>query len=236
VSEEAKTEDQLQSEAAAAREDLELRTEELQAAQARVTELEQRLRLIHESRPYRFAWRVWRISSRARASLSRLRPRASRPDQAEAGPETQGPDEVLYAAAYSEVSKAPLLNADPAAGEPAGEGKEFYYGSRGMRETQAKRAGSLRAVQLLGGLTESQVDSALSALEGDGPAESEPLIITDCDALRRLDSSGFLYEYIPPREDWEQVLGRDVTDYDDFVRRRLLSIGSMYGLAIVPEV
>jgi hypothetical protein len=234
---EAPTVERLQKEISAARGDLELRTEELQAAQARVTELEQRLRLIHESRPYRFAWRVWRVRARTRGSLSRLRPGASRPspDQAGAEPETLGLDEVLYAAAYSEVSSAPLRSAETAGGEQAAEAKEFYYGSRGVRATEPEQTGPLRAVLLLGALTEPQLDSALRALDRHGSAESEPLIITDCDALRRLDSSGYLYEYIPPREDWEQRLERDGAGYDDFVRRRLVSIAGMYGLASVPE-
>jgi hypothetical protein len=88
---------------------------------------------------------------------------------------------------------------------------------------------------LLGGLTEPQLDSALRELALNVADEDEPLVITDCDALRTLDSAGYLYEYIPAREDWERHLGRDPDDYDRFVRRRLASIAGMYGLAAVPS-
>ena len=74
----------------------------------------------------------------------------------------------------------------------------------------------------------------MRTLNGSGPAEREPLVITDCDALRMLDGSGYLYEYIPPREDWEQRLGRDNRGYDEFLRRRLASIAGMYELTDLP--
>ena len=89
---------------------------------------------------------------------------------------------------------------------------------------------------LFGGLTEPQLTDALRALALDEAADGEPLVITDCDALRTLDSAGYLYEYIPPREDWERHLRRDGDDYDRFVRRRLASIVGMYGLAGVPSI
>jgi hypothetical protein len=227
----------LQRQVDTAREGLELRTAELEAAQARLTELEQRLRLIYQSRPYRFAWRIWRMRARTRASLARLRPRASQEQAGTGAREIQAlaPDEVPYAAGYAEVTKQPLSNGQGGQIARAQEARPgFYYGSRGIRETDQEQSGPLRAVLLLGGLTEPQLDSALRALALDGPADGEPLVITDCDALRTLDSAGYLYEYIPPREDWER-LGRDGGDYDVFVRRRLALIAGTYGLPGIPS-
>jgi hypothetical protein len=190
---------------------------ELEAARARVTELEQRLRLIHESRTYRAASRMWRVRARTRALFFRRRLEESRGPSKTAGDEVNG--------GVSEI-------------EPASQDAQplLYYGSRGVRETDPERPGPLRAVLLLGGLTERQLDRELHALAFDDAADSEPLVVTDCDALRTLDSAGYLYEYIPPREDWERHLGRNGDDYDEFVRRRLASIAGMYGLPGVPSI
>jgi hypothetical protein len=227
----------LQRKVDAAREGLELRTAELEAAQARLTELEQRLRLVYQSRPYRFAWRIWRVRARTRASLSRLRRRASQQPETSLGEmQALAPDEVAYAAGYTEVTKQSLSNGHGGQTTAAEEARPaFYYGSRGLRATDQERPGPLHAVLLLGGLTEPQLEIALRALAVDGPADAEPLVITDCDALRTLDSAGCLYEYVPPREDWEQRLGRNADDYDHFVDRRLASIAATYGLAGVPQ-
>jgi hypothetical protein len=227
--------DILQSELDAAREDLKLRTAELEAAQARLTEFEQKLRLIYRSRPYRLAWRLWRTRARTRSALSRLRPGASRKrEEAVEEMEALAPDVVAYAAGYAQVSKRPLANNHSDQGEPAQDA--FYYGSRGVRATDQDRSGPLHAVLLLGDLTEPQLESALRELAINGPAEGEPVVITDCDALRTLDSAGYLYEYIPPRQDWERRLGRTSDDYDHFVQRRLALIAAAYGLASVPEL
>ena len=234
---------QLQQELTRTRRDLEIRTAELEAAQARFTELEQRLRLIHESRPYRIAWKAWRIREKARAPFSRNRLEAPRPGSGQDGAADEGglapggPDEVLYAAGYTEVSSAPLTNAATGQVGAAPSTRDFeqeYHGSRGVRAVDPGQAGPLRPVLLLGGLSEAQLDKALRALNGSGPAEPAPLIITDCDALRMLDASGYLYEYVPPREDWEQRLGRDERGYDEFLRRRLASIAGMYELTDLP--
>ena len=237
--------ERFRKEVEAARKDLELRTAELETAQARLKQLEHRLRLIHESRPYRFAFRMWRIRAKIRAPLSRS-PAGTSPDQEEAAADTvrqpPAPDQAPAAAGHSKAIAAraedadpvPVENAEPASGGDAD--PVSYWGSRGVRETDPGRSGPLRAVMLLGGLTEPQLDSALRELALNGAAEDEPLVITDCDALRTLDRAGYLYEYIPPREDWENHLRRDGDDYDRFVRRRLASIAGMYGLATVPSI
>ena len=236
-------ETQLQQELSRAQRDLEIRTAELEAAQARFTELEQRLRLIHESRPYRIAWKAWRIREKARASFSRNRLEAARRGSGQDGAADEGglapggPDEVLYAAGYTEVSSAPLTNAATGQVGAAPSTRDFeqeYHGSRGVRAVDPGQAGPLRPVLLLGGLSEAQLDKALRALNGSGPAEPAPLIITDCDALRMLDASGYLYEYVPPREDWEQRLGRDGRGYDEFLHRRLALIAGVYELTDLP--
>ena len=230
---------QLQQELKRTRRDLEIRTAELEAAQARFTELEQRLRRIHESRPYRIAWGAWRIRAKARAPFSRRRDAPALP-----GPEQEGsvdripdPDEVLYAAGYMEVSDKPLKNGATGkvgASSPGPDPGQEFYGSRGVRARDPEQMGPLRPVLLLGGVTQAELGKALRTLDGSSPAEREPLVITDCDALRILDGSGYLYEYIPPREDWEQRLGRDERGYDEFLRRRLASIAGMYELTDPP--
>jgi hypothetical protein len=216
-----------------ARDALELRTAELEAAQARVTDLEQRLRLIHQSRTYRFAWRMWRMRARMRRLLSALRRRTTEEGAEEI--QALAPDDVPYAPDDTEVTMRSLPDGPGREiGHPRGAQPAFYYGSRGVRATDPEQSGPLYAVPLLGGLTEAQLARALRALALDGRADGEPIVITDCDALRTLDSAGYLYEYIPPREDWERRLGRNGDDYDDFVGRRLVLIAGTYGLAAVP--
>ena len=234
---------QLQQELTRTRRDLEIRTAELEAAQARFTELEQRLRRIHESRPYRIAWEAWRIRAKARAPFSRNRreaPALPGPEQDGSADDRlpDGPDEVLYAAGYTEVSDTATDERRDRQGRSLcsrrADFEQEYHGSRGVRAVDPGQTGPLRPVLLLGGLSEAQLDKALRTLNGSSPAEREPLVITDCDALRMLDASGYLYEYVPPREDWEQRLGRDERGYDEFLRRRLASIAGMYELTDLP--
>jgi hypothetical protein len=242
--------ERLRKEVEAAREDLELRTAELETAQARLEELERKLRLIHESRTYRLAFRMWRIRARTRALVSRRRPRAPRElieapataEELEAQAATEELDaqptvEQLEGQATAEELEALAPEEPPyRPGDPAQDAEPLlYYGSRGVRTTDQEPSGPLHAVVLMGGMTESQLESALRALAVEDALDGEPLVVTDCDALKTLDSAGHLYEYIPPREDWERHLGRNGDDYDDFVRRRLASIAGMYGLAGVPS-
>ena len=225
--------------------DVEARTAELRTAQARVTALEQRLRLIHQSRTYRIASRMWRIRSRTRALFSWRRPKAQyEPRSAEVelaargAPESQvvAPDEVPLWAGRAGVTQQPDSNG--AGGGIARDEEEeplVYHGSRGFRATDQESSPPLHAVLLLG-LTEPQLVDALRALALGHDPDTEPLVITDCDALRTLDSAGYLYEYIPPREDWERHLRRDGDDYVRFLHRRLASIAGMYGLAGLPSI
>jgi hypothetical protein len=206
--------------------ELELRTEELEAAEARSEALQERLLEIQGSRPYRVASRLWRIRARARAPLSG-RPRRAREDAAEPAELDGGPEAPADAAGEAATADAPAEATER-------DFEQEFHGSRGVRVTDSEGIGPLRAVLLLGGQTEDQVREALDGLGGKSSGGAEPLIVTDCDALRTLDASGYLYEYIPPREDWTQRLGLDDSGYDEFLRRRLHSIAGMYGLTDMP--
>lgn len=243
---------------------------ELKAAQARVTELEERLRRMQHSRTYRAASRIWWIRARTRAVFRRRPTRAPRKlieapaeevelvsaEELEAQTRAEElevrrtaaelPAEVsaeeLEALASdrtpnAEISEQPASNGDGNVIDPARDAQPaFYYGSRGVRESDRDQSGPLRAVLLMGDVTQSELESALHALDHRDALDGEPLLVTDCDALKTLDSAGHLYEYIPPRGDWERHLGRNADDYDDFVRRRLASIAGMYGLTGVPSI
>lgn len=197
------------------REQSEQSASELQAAQARAAELEERLRQIQRSRTYRIASRMWRTRARIQALFSRPPWRTQRVGPKPAAPEVE--------------DKLPAASAETA--EPV-----VYYGSRGVLAADRELSGPLHPVLLLGGVTEPQLADALRDLAADGATHGQPLVITDCDALRTLDNAGFLYEYIPPREDWKRHLGRDGGEYDRFLRRRLASIAGMYGLAGPPSI
>jgi hypothetical protein len=211
--------------------ELELRTEELEAAEARSEALQERLLEIQGSRPYRVASRLWRIRARARAPLSG-RSRHAQEDATEAAEPDAGPEGPADAAAGEAAAPAEAADAPAEASERDFE--QEFHGSRGVRVTDSEGIGPLRAVLLLGGQTEDQLREALDGLDGKSSRGAEPLIVTDCDALRTLDASGYLYEYIPPREDWTQRLGLDNAGYDEFLRRRLHSIAGMYGLTDMP--
>ena len=192
----------LQRELKQARGELELRTTALEAAEARSDGFEQRLRQIQESRPYRMAWRLWRIRTRARAPLSRAgsgRPRSGQDDASEEAELSRGPDESLDATGNAEVFGATPTDAAPSAERDF---EQEFHGSRGIRSAGSELIGPPSAVVLLGGQTEDQLREALDLLGSANVGEAEQLIITDCDALRTLDAYGYLYEYIPPREDW----------------------------------
>jgi hypothetical protein len=51
------------------------------------------------------------------------------------------------------------------------------------------------------------------------------LYVTDCDAFHELRERGLLFEYIPPRQDWERHIGGS---YDAFLARRLRTITGTY--------
>jgi hypothetical protein len=124
------------------------------------------------------------------------------------------------------------------AGEVAGAGEEitetiWMSAERhdGQRE-EAPRGAISRAVTLLGVPSEERLAEALADLRRAGLAGSDLLVITDCDALRTLEDSGCRYEYVPPREDWQKLLGPDAGEYDDFLRRRLAMIGALHGVTV----
>jgi hypothetical protein len=192
------------------RRELDLQKAELRTAQARVQALERRLRHIQQSPPYRFALRLWRISGWARR---------------------RSPDQDLGREALELRPLRGLAEFDSAASAPAGT-EEF--GERSGEDTEAARRTGLQtdvaaAIYLLGGATEAELVEVLEGLSRD-PANSGALLITDCDALRRINEYGYRYEYVPPREDWETRLGHDGTAYDDFVARRLRTIGVEHGV------
>lgn len=192
------------------RRELDLQRAELSAAQARLGALEQRLRHIQHSPPYRFASKLWRISAWARR---------------------RSPDQGLRHEALELPGPRGFAEFDSAASAPAGT-EEF--GERSGEDTEAAPRPGLQtdvaaAVYLLGGATEVELAEVLEGLSRD-PANSGVLLITDCDALRRINDYGYRYEYVPSREDWETRLGHDGTAYDDFVARRLRTIGVEHGV------
>lgn len=176
---------------------------ELESAQARISDLETRIRRIQQSPPYRVASRLWRVRARLRAPLRGRIEREGVGTQADEIPEAEL---WISATAASEAGDTAVER------QPDG--------------------GVSRAVTLLGRPKEEQLVEALTALRGRGIGGSELLVITDCDALRVLDEFGCRYEYVPPREDWAQLLGRDPRSYDDFLRRRLAMIGTSHGVTV----
>jgi hypothetical protein len=135
--------------------------------------------------------------------------------------------------------RAPLRRRE---GEPAGPSKaasdsESWIpagvpdGRQDAEPQPPPSAGVSRAVTLLGLPSDQELTETLEELDRQGLADSELLVITDSDALRSLDQFHCRYEYIPPREDWE-TLGRDASEYEDFLRRRLEMIGAQHGVAV----
>jgi hypothetical protein len=193
------------------RREVELQRGELRAAQARVGALEQRLRRIQQSRPYRFAWTLWRFSAWARRR----------------SPDQDRRQEALEMRRFGEFAEFDSAPSAPAVteefGELSGEAAEALPDTVLQTDVAA-------AVYLLGGVTEVELVEVLEGLRRDHPANAGVLVITDCDALRRIDEYGYRYEYVPSREDWEKRLGHDGTGYDDFVARRLRTIGVEHGV------
>jgi hypothetical protein len=195
---------QLQSELSKARRDLALRTAELDAIRSRAADADQRLRRIEASGSYRLASRLWQVRRRALARVT---------GKGRSDP-TNG--EGVYAAGVAELGGPE--RPDAVAAQTDG------VGSRSATESP------VRAVWLLGGLTPKQLVRMVSAITRGAGDPARTLVISDCDAFRVLDGFGCLYEFIPPRVDWELRLGRDGGDYDGFVRRRLSTIAQTYGL------
>ncbi|MCE3267089.1 MAG: hypothetical protein K0S15_1798 [Solirubrobacterales bacterium] len=183
---------------------------ELEAAQARIADLEQRLRTLQGSATYRLASTLWRLRATARAPFQR----SARAKAAQAKLEAE-----LQKTKDSEIW---MSEARP---------------PRSTRRATAPRIpDSVRlrnAVRLLGGVTEDQLAVTLTELSEKGLTGPDLLVVTDCDALRPLDEYGCRYEYIPPRQDWEDLLGRAPGEYEEFLHRRLAMIGKLHGVTPV---
>jgi hypothetical protein len=182
---------------------------ELEAAQARIADLEQRLRRIQGSASYRLAFRLWRLKARARAPFQR----SARAKLAQAKLEAE-----LQTAKDSEIWMSEARLPRPATTATA---------------SRIPDSARLRnAVRLLGGVTEEQLAVTLTELSEKGLTGPDLLVVTDCDALRSLDEYGCHYEYVPPRQDWD-LLGRDPSEYEGFLDRRLAMIGALHGVTPV---
>ena len=205
--------------------DLELRTAELRAAQARVADLERTIRRIREGDAYRLANRIWRAKIRTRA-LMRPRSRATQ-QSGEAEDLAEATEEVVYGAGYADPRSAAvpgLADAQAQTGTP-----EVESGKNGDADSADGYKAPALAVRLFGELDEEQLIRAVEDLEEEGRAPSELLVITDSDSFRALEGYGCRCEYVPPRADWERVGGTS-PNYGDFVRARLLSIAGTHGV------
>ena len=192
----------LQRDLSEARRSLALRTAELDASQARLAESEQNLRTIRDSPTYRVAQRLWRLRRGTRDWL-RFRGNSSSADK------------------QASVHSAGL----------SGPGVGDAVSGQGTDKQPASPAQTVAAVWLLGGLTSAQLIRMLRALSKSGTPASKLLVITDCDAFQALDGFGCKYEFVPSRQDWELRLGREASEYPEFVRRRLTAIGDAHGLS-----
>lgn len=82
------------------------------------------------------------------------------------------------------------------------------------------------------GASEPELDRLIASLVADldnGPTQL--LVISDCDAVGFAAARGCRFEYLPPREEWEQRFPD--ADYDAFLARRGESIGESYAIARV---
>jgi hypothetical protein len=192
---------QLQRELATTKRKLKRTRAELESAQAWIDGLEQRMRRIQQSPPYRFASRLWRLRAGLRAPLREQDGEARAPRKPESDPE-------------SWLSEKESHKDQP--------------GAAGLSPS----IGISRSVALLGSPSDEQLASTLAELRDQGQAGPELLVVTDSDALSALDQFDCRYEYVPPREDWEQLLGRDAGEYEDFLRRRLEMIGAQHGVTV----
>jgi hypothetical protein len=120
----------------------------------------------------------------------------------------------------------PRQDSDPEAWLPGDQPSQEQEG----RAQPSPSTGVSRVVALLGSPSDEQLVNALGEREDE--AGSELLVVTDSDALSALDQFDCRYEYVPPREDWEQLLGRDPGEYGNFLRRRLEMIGVQHGVTV----
>lgn len=79
---------------------------------------------------------------------------------------------------------------------------------------------------------DAQLDELLASLrELQVRLRFAPLLVTDTGAFPRLRDAGVLFEYVPPRDDWE--LGEPGASYDAFVRARIADLVQVYRPDIV---
>jgi hypothetical protein len=131
--------------------------------------------------------------------------------------------------------RAPLRGRESEATDPDAEawlsGNEPSQEQEGQAQPSPSTSVS-RVVALLESPSDEQLINTLEALGRQGHPDSELLVVTDSDALGALDQFDCRYEYVPPREDWEQLLGRDAGEYENFLRRRLEMIGDQHGVTV----
>jgi hypothetical protein len=82
------------------------------------------------------------------------------------------------------------------------------------------------AVLLALGVDEDGLAGVLDGVAAVEGAAGRTLYVTDCDAFHQLRDRGLLFEYIPPRADWEAHI--DADGYDAFLARRLQTITRTY--------
>ena len=184
---------------------------DLEAAQARIADLEQRLRRIQGSVSYRLASKLWRLRASVRAPFQRSARAKAAQANFEAELRTAKDSEIWMSDAARPPRPARKATASPLPG--------------GARPRNA--------VRLLGGVTEEELAVTLTELSERGLTGPDLLVVTDCDALRSLNEHGCGYEYVPPRQDWVDLLGRDPSEYEEFLDRRLAMIGTLHGVTPV---
>jgi hypothetical protein len=162
---------QLQRELATTKRKLKRTRAELESAQAWIDGLEQRMRRIQQSPPYRFASRLWRLRAGLRAPLREQDGEARAPRKPESDPESWLSGKEPHKEPHKDQPGAAVLSPS---------------------------IGISRSVALLGSPSDEQLASTLAELRDQGQAGPELLVVTDSDALSALDQFDCRYEYVPP--------------------------------------
>lgn len=86
-----------------------------------------------------------------------------------------------------------------------------------------------------------RLDATEASLEAlvDGVAREQlvtagfrPLFVTDCDAFMVFRRHGYLFEFVPPKSDWEAIAGL-AANWETFVEQRLRSLVETYRPATI---